>query len=155
MSNLLFLEKLIKRIISSRLNKHMVDNNLNSDYQFGYKKGHYTETLLVRLVNDLLLASDDHKHTLSMLLDLSAAFDTVDQTKLIAILHNEISIVGTAMKWFQSFLTGRTQNVWIGNSYSVEAMLTFGVAQGSVLGPDLFNIYVRSTFQVSYIWFCR
>ena len=80
-SNLLFLEKLIERIVSSRLNKPMVNNNLNLNYLFGYKKGHSTETLLVRVVNDLLLACDDNKPTILMLLDLSAAFDTVDQTK--------------------------------------------------------------------------
>ena len=74
-SNLLFLEKLIEIIVSSRLNKHMVDNNLNLNYQFRYKKGHSTETLLVRVVNDLLLACDDNKLTILMLLDLSAAFN--------------------------------------------------------------------------------
>ena len=97
-SNLLFLEKRIERIVSSRLNKHMVDNNLNLNYQFGYKKGHSTETLLVRALNDLLLACDDNKPTILMLLDLSTAFDTVDQTKLLATLHNDIGIVGKALK---------------------------------------------------------
>ena len=114
----------------------MIDNKLNLNYQFGYKKGHSTETLLVRVVNDLLLACDDNKPMILMLLDTSAAFDTIDRTKLLAILHNDIGIVGKALKWFQSFLTGRTQKVNIGNSYSVETELPFGAAQGSVLGPN-------------------
>ena len=127
----------------------MADNELYSDHQYGYRKGHSTETLLLKVVNDLLLACDGHKPTILMLLDLSAAFDTVDQKKLLQILRNEIGIIGTALKWFESFLVGRSQKVKIGDAYSVVVQLLFGVAQGSVLGPELFNIYIRSLY--SYI----
>ena len=146
-SNLMFLSKLIERIVSTRLNKHMTDNNLHSPYQYGYKKGHSTETLLLKVVNDLLMACDEHKPTILMLLDLSAAFDTVDQTKLLEILQHEIGIKGTALKWFKSFLMDRTQQVKIGEAYSKLTKLLYGVAQGSVLGPDLFNIYIRSLYE--------
>ena len=146
-SNLMFLEKLIERIVSIRLNKHMSDNNLHSEYQYGYKKGHSTETLLVKVIDGLLIACDEKKPTILMLLDLSAAFDTVDQKKLLKIIENEIKIKGTALKWFKSFLTGRTQRVKINGSYSYITQLLYGVAQGSVLGPDLFNIYVRSLYK--------
>ena len=78
-SNLLFIGKLIERVVSIRLNKHMTDNNLNSECQHGYKKGHSTETLLLKVVNDLLVACDKQLPSIVMLLDLSAAFDTVDQ----------------------------------------------------------------------------
>ena len=143
-SNLQFVGKLIERIVSNRLNKHMTDNDLHSDFQHGYKKGYSTETLLLKVVNDLLISCDHHLPSIVMLLDLSAAFDTVDQTKLLSILKEEIGIEGTALKWFTSFITGRTQKVKIRDAYSEEGDLIFGEAQGSVLGPPLFNIYIRS-----------
>ena len=143
-SNLQFIGKLIERVVSTRLNKHMTDSDLHSDFQHGYKKGHSTETLLLKVINDLLVAGDNLHPSIIMLLDMSAAFDTVDQTKLLQILKDEIGIEGTALKWFESFLIGRTQKVKIGEEYSEDGNLGFGVAQGSVLGPDLFNIYIRS-----------
>jgi hypothetical protein len=143
-SNLLFIGKLIERIVSIRLNKHMTINDLHSDFQHGYKKGHSTETLLLKVVNELLISCDKNLPSIVLLLDLSAAFDTVDQSKLLDILKHDIGIEGVALKWFESFLKGRTQKVKIGNSYSDESDLDYGVAQGSVLGPDLFNIYARS-----------
>ena len=103
-SNLLFLSKLIERCVASRLDKHMADNSLESTYQYGYKKGHSTELLLVNVVNSLLNAFDNKYATVLLLLDLSAAFDTVDQDKLLQILYNYIGITGTAFKWFISFL---------------------------------------------------
>ena len=67
----------------------MKENNLLSNKQYGYKKGHSTEMLLVKIVNDLLAACDNKTPTSLMLLDLSAAFDTVDQIKLQNILCSE------------------------------------------------------------------
>ena len=143
-SNLQFVGKHIERVVRIRLNNHMTENDLNSDFQHGYKKDHSTETLLLKIVNDLLVACDNQHPTIVMLLDLSAAFNTVDQTKLLNILKEEIGIDGTALKWFASFLIGRTQKIKIGDTYSENGELDFGVAQGSILGPDLFNIYIRS-----------
>lgn len=145
-SNLLFLEKLIERIVAIRLDKHMTENDLHIQCQYGYKRNHSTEALLVKVVNELLLACDDLIPTILMLLDLSAAFDTVDQKKMLAILKYEIGITGKALKWFESFLCGRSQRVKVGDSYSFIAELFFGVTQGSVLGPPLFNVYIRSLY---------
>ena len=77
-SNLSFIGKLIERVVLKRLNDHLSRNNLNIPFQSAYKKHHSTETLLIRIVNDLLIATDENKATVAMLLDLSAAFDTVD-----------------------------------------------------------------------------
>ena len=127
----------MERIVSKRLNKHMDDNDLHSDVQYGYRKGHSTETLLLKVVNDLLDNCDNLKPSILVLLDLSAAFDTVDQSKLLSILREEIGVDGVALHWFESFLCGRTQKVQIGDETSDELTLNYDVPQGSVLGPDL------------------
>ena len=143
-SNLTFLSKLVERVVLSRLQQHMNSINYNCDTQFGYKKYHGTETLLLKVVNDILVGLDSKSGVVLILIDLSAAFDTVCHNKLINILANELKIQGTALKWFKSYLTGRTQRVVIGDTLSEPLELSFGVPQGSVLGPILFNIYVAS-----------
>ena len=99
----------------------------------------------MKVVNDLLLSCDKKIPIVVMFLDLSAAFDTIDQCMLLQILRNEIGVCDLALKWFESFLIGRTQTVKINDAYSDETGLDFGFAQGSILGPKLFNIYTRSS----------
>ena len=142
-SNLIFLSKLIERCVAVRLNKHMTDNSLHSKHAYGYKSGHSAEMLLLNVVDDVLEGFDKKQATVMLLLDLSAAFDTIDQSKLLDMLKNDIGMDGMVYKWFESFIKGRTQRVRINSSYSESQLLEFGLAQGSVLGPPLFNIYIR------------
>ena len=139
----MFFSKLIERVVKKRINNHMDVNRLHIGNQFGYKLHHSTETMMLGLVNDVLLGFDDDQCTVMLFLDLSAAFDTIDIDRLLDILENEIGITGIALSWFRSFLTGRTQKVRINGEFSKILEVLFGVPQGSVLGPLLFNIYVR------------
>ena len=131
-SNLEFLSKLIERAVLKRLNSHMVKNDLNIGNQSGYKKGHSTETLLIKITNDLLIASDKDTASVLLLLDLSATFDTVDVNRLLDILFVEIGIRGCAMTWFKSFLIGRSQSVKIGNIQSQKRLASNSVCPKSL-----------------------
>ena len=87
-------------------------------------------------------AFDEKKSVILVLLDLSAAFDTVDHDRLLAVLNSRIGITGAALSWFESYLKGRTQHVAIKNVKSSMTKLKCGVPQGSVLGPVLFTTYL-------------
>ena len=143
-STLQLIGKLIERIVADRLDEHMDANGLHCVNQHGYKRCHSTETLLLKIANDLFLACDKMIPTLLMLLDLSAAFDTVDHEKMLSILKNRFGIRGTALNWFRSFLVGRSQRVKINDSFSNSECVDYGVPQGSILGPKLFNMYAQS-----------
>jgi hypothetical protein len=147
-NDIVLISKLIERVVLKRLNAHSTVNDLHCDYQHGYKKYHSTETLLIKVVNDILVGFDSNNATILLLLDLSAAFDTVDIGKLLLILKHEYGIRHTALKWFHSFLYGRTQRVRINSSLSTDIDVIFGVPQGSVLGPVLFNIYIHSLYNI-------
>ncbi len=87
MSNLPFLSKVIERIVLSQLLIHLNTNKLLDPHQSAYRAGHSTETALLKVANDLLLALDDDKISLLSLLDLSAAFDTIDHMILLSRIH--------------------------------------------------------------------
>ena len=135
------MSKLIEKVVLLQLNDHLLSNDLYDSYQSAYRASRSTETALIRIINDLLLASDSGQVSLLTLLDLSAAFDTIDHSILLTRLHDSFGISNTALSWFQSYLTGRTQIVSVNGILSSPATLDCGVPQGSVLGPVLFSLY--------------
>jgi hypothetical protein len=140
-SNLSFISKLIERVVAIHLSDHLMTNNLEEVMQSAYKPHHSTETALIKVHNDILRAVDRGQCVLLVLLDLSAAFDTVSHDTLITRLTDRFGITGDALRWFRSYLTDRKQCVSIQGSLSKSVILSSGVPQGSVLGPKLFTGY--------------
>ena len=96
---------------------------------------------VVRVQNDVLSAINKGCCVFLMLLDLSAAFDTVSHQLLIHRLHTKLGVTDTALAWFASYLGDRKQSVLLSGHHSSLSPLCYGVPQGSVLGPDLFSDY--------------
>ena len=147
-SNILYLSKLIERGVLEQFNDHMTLINGHTTNQSGYKPKHSCETLLIRVTNDIFISLDLSKCTIKILLDLSAAFDTVDHPVLLETLWYELGIRGKVYEWFASFLSNRKQAVVIDGHKSTFKENQYGVPQGSVLGPVLFNVYVRNLIGV-------
>ena len=140
-SNLTFLFKVIEWVVALRLNCHMASHNLNEPFQSAYRQCHGTETALLKVQNDILRALDNRKGVYLVLLDLSAAFDTIDHDILIDRIRDSVGVCSNALKWIRSYLTDRFQTVIIDGQSSKTMKLVFGVPQGSVLGPKLFTVY--------------
>ena len=140
-SNLNFLSKIIEQIIHSHLTLHLSTFNSLSTFQSAYHPSYSTESALLRIQNDLLLAIDQQKVSALVLLDLSAAFDTIDHNILLTRLSSYFGITGSALDLLTSYLLNHTQSVRIGSHISSSSPLTTGIPQGSVLGPLLFTLY--------------
>ena len=125
-----------------------MDDHFRDNVQLTIKIFETAITPWLKVQNDILLAMDRQHVTLLVLLDLSAAFDTVDHRVLLRRLEVTYGITGTALQWFRSYLTGRTQRVYINQTYSDDFPLPHGVPQGSCLGPLLFTMYASKLFEV-------
>uniref|UniRef100_A0A8C8DYC0 Reverse transcriptase domain-containing protein n=1 Tax=Oryzias sinensis TaxID=183150 RepID=A0A8C8DYC0_9TELE len=141
-SNLPFLGKVLEKVVYQQLTDFLLLNNSFDAFQSGFRPHHSTETALIKVTNDIRLNTDDGKVSVLILLDLSAAFDTVDHGILLHRLQDWVSISGSALSWLKSYLEDRKYFVQIGSCVSDYMALTCGVPQGSILGPLLFNLYM-------------
>jgi hypothetical protein len=140
-SNIPVISKYIEKVVVAQLVCHLDRNGFQEKFQSAYKKYHSTETALLCVHNNILQALDSGQCVLLILLDLSAAFDTVDHAILLRRLSN-MGVVDSALSWFHSYLTDRTQRVQIHGVKSKAHNLSCGVPQGSVMGPILFLVYL-------------
>ena len=141
-SNLTVISKLLERIVCRQLVQYLSSNGLLPDLQSAYIPHRSTETAILRILSDILLALDSGNLAVLLLLDLSAAFDSVDHDTLLTRLQRSYGFTDTVLQWFKSYLTGRTQSVHCSSSHSKYLSVKYGVPQGSVLGPILFLLYV-------------
>ena len=104
-SNLPFLSKILEKVVLHKHLSHLQENNLSNPFQSAYRAGHSTETVLLRIVNDILSALDNDNISVLLLLDLSAAFGTINHQIILSRLNSVSRIQSTAFQWFHSFLS--------------------------------------------------
>ena len=140
-SNLSFVSKLLERVVLKRLSNHLSTNDLFNNYQSAYTQHRSTETVLLSVYNEIVNAMSSKRLTGLCMLDLSAAFDTIDHKILLERLSSWFGIKGTVLSWLTSFVSDRTFSVKVLDNLSSSRSLEYGVPQGSVLGPLLFSLY--------------
>ena len=128
----------------------MTRHSLHRPLQSAYRRHHSTETALVKVVNNLQLVTDDKKagSVFLVMLDLSAAFDTVNHAALLERLQHDFGMEGSVLAWLTSYFSGRVQAVNINGCTSEPQPLQTGMPQGSVLGPFSFPQYTAPSFDI-------
>ena len=147
-SNLNYISKLMEKVVASQIKGHVDGLGLDNPFQSAYKSYHSTETALLCVTNDILNSMGKGDVTALTLLDLSAAFDTIDHGLLLDRLGVWFGIEGDALKWVESYLSNRCQLISIQGKLSIPMSLIYGVPQGSVLGPLLFILYTTPLSQI-------
>lgn len=137
-----FFSKVLEKLMYNRLLSFIEKHELLSNYQFGFRKAMSTELALAVAVNKITTAMDKGENCVGIFLDLRKAFDTVNHEILLAKLQH-IGIRGLAHKWFTSYFKDRRQCVKLGNYVSEDLHISYGVPQGSLVGPLCFLLYLN------------
>lgn len=135
-------EKILEKVVCMQLECYFTQNGTLCEEQSGFRKGHSTETALAWVLNEWKREMDDGNLVLALFLDLKRAFETVDRSILLNKLF-KYGIRQKELRWFESFLSARTQRIKLGEVYSSSKAVNLGVPQGTILGVILFLVYVN------------
>ena len=134
--------KIYEKLMHRRVLEFLDKNNSLFENQYGFRPGRSCEHALLNAQSSILHSLNKNQIALLLLLDYSKAFDVLDHSTLLRKLEH-YGIRGIALKWFESYLSGRSQFVSLNGSNSSLESMVYGVPQGSILGPLLFVIYIN------------
>ena len=143
-SNLKFISKVVEKAVLVQFLDHCQHFDLLPDYQSAYRKDASCETAVLKLCNEILWSMEKQEILACVLLDLSAAFDTVDHEQLLRVLQLSYGISDSALHWYNTYLRPRSFKVCVNQAYSSERELSFSVPQGSSSGANIFTAYCQS-----------
>ena len=132
----------LEKLVYNRISRYLEENDLLSDYQYGFRQNRSTKHAITILIDDVRTSMDQGQLTGSVFMDLRKTFDTVSHGRLLNNLP-AYGIKDVAMKWFTSYLFARAQVVNFQGTLSDRKTVTHGVPQGSIFGPLLFALLIN------------
>lgn len=121
---------------------YLEDNGLLTQNQMGFRKGRSTTLAISKLIMDINCALNYNKLVAAIFVDYSKAFDSIRHDILLGKLKN-LGLSNNFLKWMENYFVDRFQSVCIGNTYSMPLKVSYGVPQGSILGPLSFIIFIN------------
>ena len=144
------ISKILEKLVFNKIYGHIVENELLSEKQSGYRPNHSTDMQLLYLTHQLYSTLNKKENFTAVFLDISKYFDKIWHDGLIEKCKTQYRISGSLLEWLISYLKDRTQVVRVGNSFSTPEKILSGCPQGSVLGPLLAIMYLNDLSKITH-----